>query len=415
MLDIREMETDRSVDPGIPVDSGVGDRLFRLMIGVFFGGGFLNSMVALLVPRLKLALALSYTQASSIQFAYYLSYLVFAVPAVVLTVRLGFLRAVSGGLALIATGCIAFAVAHSLRHFPSVLLSLFLLSSGVTILQIAGNAAMTASGTVEQVTPRFTLLQGFNAIGTVLGPLTGAYFLLGHDNGWSPNLPFVVSAVLFAILSLVFLANRNLLPRATAPAAPAFRRFPVLLGQPRMIGGIVAIFAYVGAEVTIGTLAVTYLMLPDRLAVTPLLAGRLVSLYWGGAMLGRFAGAAVLRRVSAPIVLGSVAAGAVLLVAGAMGLTGVPGCVAMLAIGLCNSVMFPIIYALAMPDRHEDFPIAAMLLCMAVVGGAIVPLLTGIVADAAGLVPSLAVAGLCYLLILAFAIGRRPPRAGAVA
>lgn len=402
-----------AVDPMI--DGRIANTLFRLMIGVFFGGGFLNAMVALLVPRLKLALDLSYTQALSIQFAYYSSYLLFAVPAALLTVRAGYLRSVSCGLAVTAAGCFAFAAAQNWRHFPSVLLSLLLVSSGVTVLQIAGNAALTASGTVEQVTPRFTLLQGFNSIGTVLGPLIGAYFLLGRGGGWSPNLPFVASGMALVLLSLAFAAHRDLLPRGQAPGTPPLRRLPLLLIDRRMLAGVAAIFAYVGAEVTVGTLAVNYLMLPDRMSATPLLAGRLVSLYWAGAMVGRFVGAVILRRVPAAVVLGFVAVGALVLLGGAMGLRGVVGSAAILAIGLCNSVMFPTIYALAMPDRAEDLPLASMLLCMAVVGGAIVPLLTGLIADAAGLVPSLAVAGLCYLAILAFAVFRWPSRIGAAA
>jgi FHS family L-fucose permease-like MFS transporter len=384
-------------------------RLFPLLVGVYFAGGLITSMVSLLVPRLKLLLGLDYAQALSVHLAYYTSYLLFAAPIAVLTIRAGYLRAVTAGLAVMAIASLMLAAANGQRSFAGVLAALLALSSGVTFLQIAGNAVTTAIVPPERFAERLTLLQGFNSLGTVLGPLTGAWFLLGHYEGpVLPNIPFLASALALALLAFGFAGARHALPRLAAADAPALARLPVLLAAGRMRAGMAAIFVYVGAEVTIGTLAISYLMLPRSIGVSALAAGRLVSLYWAGAMIGRFAGAAMLRRIGAARLLLWAAGGAMLLVAGAIGLHGMGGAVAILAIGLCNSVMFPTIYALALPDGQEDTPLAAMLLCMAVVGGAIVPMVAGIVADAAGLATSLIVPGLCYLAIGGFALYRRP-------
>ncbi|KPF76385.1 glucose transporter, partial [alpha proteobacterium AAP81b] len=174
-----------------------------------------------------------------------------------------------------------------------------------------------------------------------------------------------------------------------------------------LAAGSAAMFAYVGAEVTIGALLADFLMRREILAAAPVVAGQLVSLYWGGAMVGRFAGAALLRRLAPTTLLAAAAVAAMLLVVTASASTGIAAAVALIAVGLGNSIMYPTIYALALPADHGLAPLASMLLCMAVVGGAVVPLLTGIVADAAGLAPALLLPALCYAGIALFARGAR--------
>ena len=386
-------------------DDGVADRLFRLLIGVYGGGGLLNSIVNLLVPRLRITLGLDYTQALCVHLAYYSSYLLFALPITLWSLRIGSMRAISVGLATMACGCTLFALAQGHRDFAFVLLSLLVMSAGVTFLQISGNSVTTAFGPSTRMASRFTLLQAFNSLGTVIGPLIGAWFLLGSAS--APALPFLLGAVALLSLGVAFWANRTLLPLSRLEAPP-WARMGALLCLPRMQAGILAIFAYVGAEVTIGTLAVDYLMLPDTARLTPLTAGRLISLYWAGAMVGRFVGSFALKRIGiARLLCGACIGAGVLLTVAIVG-RGSGGSVAILAIGLCNSVMFPLIFTLALPDDEADTPIASMLLCMAVVGGAIVPMMTGLLADRIGLAPSLVVPGLCYGIIFAFARSRLP-------
>ncbi|WP_454883777.1 MFS transporter [Sphingomonas oryzagri] len=383
------------------------ERLFQLLIGVYLGGGVLNSIVNLLVPRLKMTLGLDYAQALCVHLAYYSSYLVFALPIALWSVRLGYMRAIAIGLATMAAGCLFFVIAQGQRSFGLVLASLLVMSSGVTFLQISGNAVTTAFGPSTRMASRFTLLQAFNSFGTVMGPLVGAWFLLGQNDTTAPLLPFAIGAGGLILLALAFWAHRGILTKPRSHESMRLR-LGAVAGTVRMRFGALAIFAYVGAEVTIGTLAVDYLMMHDTVSLSAVAAGRLISLYWAGAMIGRFAGAALLRRIGPAPILLAACTGAVVLLALSIVAQGLFGAVAILSIGLCNSVMFPLIYALALPDEEADVPIAAMVLCMAVVGGAVVPVITGLVADRVGLVRSFLVPGLCYCVIFAFAGTRRP-------
>jgi FHS family L-fucose permease-like MFS transporter len=387
-------------------DEARADRLFLLLIGVYLGGGLLNSTVNLLVPRLRITLGLDYTQALCVHLAYYSSYLVFALPITLWSMRLGYMRAIAAGLATMAAGCLFFVFAQGQRDFALVLAALLVMSSGVTFLQISGNAVTTAFGSSTRMASRFTLLQAFNSFGTVAGPLLASRFLLGQGNAAAPFLPFAIAAGGLMLLAGAFWGHRRMIAQLSS-GRPAWSRFSVVSATARMRFGALAIFAYVGAEVTIGTLAVNYLMLGDTAGLSAVTAGRLISLYWAGAMVGRFAGAFLVRRIGPAPILIVACGGALALLLVAIGIQGMPGAVALLAIGLCNSVMFPLIYTLALPDDQADAPIAAMLLCMAVVGGAVVPLVTGFAADRVGLPRSFLVPAICYLLIFGFARGRR--------
>ncbi|USI74596.1 MFS transporter [Sphingomonas morindae] len=384
--------------PGRAPDRG----LFALMLGVFLGGGLLNATVALLVPRLSTLAGLGLTEAASAQLAYYASYLLFALPAAALLVRWGAGRAMAGGLAVMAIGCALLALALLERVSAMLFLALLLVSSGVTLLQITGNGVMATMG--AGATRRFTLLQAFNSLGTVLGPLLASRFLLdpGAPGGAAP--PFLAGAVLFALLGAGFALRARSLPPRGDDLHPSLGAVAGLMTRsPRLMFGATAIFAYVGAEVSIAAFAVAYLTRPDRLGVDAIAAGRLVSLYWAGAMAGRFAGVVLLRRIPAARLLAGAAALALLLILVAGLATGLAGSAALLALGLANAIMFPTIFALAMPEREGEMPIASMLLCMAVVGGALVPVAAGAVADTLSVPAALLVPGLCYALIFAFA------------
>jgi FHS family L-fucose permease-like MFS transporter len=389
----------------------IATRLFRLSIGICFFGGFLTSLVSLLVPRLKLLFDLTYAQSLLIQLAFHSSYLLFAIPIAAIIVRVGYMRSIATGLLVMMFGCLGFVGAHALLDFALVLAALLLLSVGITFLQIAANAAVTIVGPTAHAASRLTLLQGFNSLGTVAGPLLCAQFLLPQLGGdfdmggrGSVVLPFLFSAGVLLCLAASFAVNRNMLKqgmRCHAPSRPGYRA--VLNGDRKLQLGIAAMFAYVGAEVTIGTLLTNYLMLPQTIAASPVSAGRLVSLYWGGAMVGRFVGAFLMRRFRPTTMLAMVAIGATGL--GSIGaiFDGLTGAVALLAIGLCNAIIYPTIYAMALPKEPASAPIASMFMCMAVVGGAIIPYLTGVLADSFGLGISLLLPAMCYFCIALFA------------
>jgi MFS transporter, FHS family, L-fucose permease len=393
-------------------NASIAQRLFRCSLGVFFIGGFLNAIVGLLVPRLKLMLGLTYADALLVSLAFYSSYLIFALPAALVIVRIGYMRAISAGLAIMVPGCIGLSLVQQDGNFPLTLIALLVLSAGATALQIACNSVTTIVGPSPQAAARLTFLQAFNSLGTVLGPLLCAPLLLsglevdgaGAVSTVRPAIPFIGTAMGLAILSLLFLVHRDLLRRIGETRRP--RSLPMvrkLVSDSRLMAGVAAIFAYVGAEVTIGTLLASYMMLPDRFAATPVVGGQLVSLYWGGAMLGRFAGAALLRRIDAAPLLLLMSCGAAILSTAAASPSQMFGAVALLSVGVCNAIMYPTIYALALPRDPDLAALGSMWLCMAVVGGAIVPMLAGITADNAGLAPAMLIPALCYSGIALFA------------
>ncbi|WP_404333667.1 MFS transporter [Sphingomonas sp. MMS12-HWE2-04] len=387
------------------------ERLFRLSIGIFFMGGFVTSLVSLLVPRLTLLDRLDYTRGALVQLAFHSSYLLFALPITALLVRLGYMRAMAAGLFVMTTGCLGLAGAAYLASYSVVLVALLGLSAGITFLQIAANVIQPVVEQSGRGASRLTLLQGFNSIGTVLAPLIGAGFLLGATDikagapGWLMlALPFLACATLLLGLGLAFWRARALLAAFPAPRRLPLAQLRSVLGEPRLVFGAVAMFAYVGAEVTIGTLLANYLAQAEILGASPAHAGRLVSLYWGGAMIGRFAGAYGLTRWRPARLLATMGFGAVALVAVATQATGLLGATALLAVGLCNAIMYPTLFALSLPADRSCAPYASMVLCMAVVGGAVIPMLTAMLADRIGLASALGLPALCYCVIAAFAL-----------
>jgi MFS transporter, FHS family, L-fucose permease len=384
-------------------------RLFRLSIGVFFIGGFLSSTISLFVPRMKLVYGLNYVQALLVQFAFHTSYLLFAFPIALAIMAIGYMRSTITGLIVIAVSCGLFLLAHGLHNYVTILLALLAMSAGITFLQIAANTVVSVVGNAEGAAFRLTLLQAFNSIGTVVAPLVAAQYVLGGERatgleavrGIAP--PFLFAIVTLTALAITFFVHRNLLDRATqADLSGARFDWPALLANRRLMAGTAAIFVYVGAEVAIGALLVIYLVMADVFGASPVDAARLVSLYWGGAMVGRLVGAYAMRFIRPCNLLTLMALCAALLVGTAATVHGMIGGVALLAVGLCNSIMYPTIYVLALPDDPKLATPAATLLCMAVVGGAIIPLLTGALADHLGLAASLALPALCYVFIAAF-------------
>jgi FHS family L-fucose permease-like MFS transporter len=391
-------------------------RLFSLSIGVFFIGGFLSSLVNLFVPRLTLFYGLDYARALLVQFAFHLSYLAFAVPIGAAIMRLGYMRSASGGLAVMAAATLGLVAAHGFHSYALILAALLALSAGITVLQIAANTVVAVVGDGERAAFRLTFLQAFNSIGTVAAPLAAAPFLLdataprtGAAAAAAIAPPFLAAVAVLVVLAIAYFVGRRLLDRTPQAATGGGAiDWGALAADRRLVAGTAAIFAYVGAEVAIGALLVNYLVDPAVLGAGPVAAARLVSLYWGGALIGRAAGAFVMRKIAPAQLLGLAAIGATALTAFAAIAQGPAGAVALIGVGLCNSIMYPTIYVLALPREPALATPGATLLCMAVVGGAIVPVLTGLIADSSTLAASLSLPALCYLAIAAFARAARP-------
>ncbi|KQM86097.1 hypothetical protein ASE67_09545 [Sphingomonas sp. Leaf23] len=402
--------------PSASIDR-VATRLFRLSLGVFFIGGFVASSISLLVPRLRLTLGLDYLMATSVQLASFSSYLLFAVPVAAIVAASGFMRAHAIGLSIMALGCVGLAAGLTMQQYPILLVALLAVSTGATFLQIASNTAATIVGDPRRAAIRLNVLQGFNSVGTVAGPALGATTILSAKVATDPTgpvLPFALAAIVLALLAAAFFRRRDLLSGLPAGSLHITRSaWIATLGDRRLLAGAGAIFLYVGAEVTIGALLTDFLMTRHALAWPAEAAAGLVALYWAGAMAGRFAGAAVMRTVAPARVLGIAAALATLLVVASVMTSGVVAAGALLAVGVVNSIMYPTIYVLALPVRPEQTAPGAMTLCIAVIGGAIVPMLTGALADRIGLVDALLLPAACYLPILAFARRYPMPRAPA--
>lgn len=401
---------------------------------LFFAWGFATSIIDTLVPMVRSVFSLSFTEAMLTQFAFFLAYGIVSLPAALLVGRLGYPRSIVLSLGIMILACLGMPLATSLGHYSLVLASLFVLACGITILQVSANPLCAHLGRPEDSHRRLTLSQAFNSLGTVAGPLVGSALLLSGgvfalgDGATGPtteqvaqslrriDTQFLGIAAGIALLAALIWAMRRQLERHGGGAdedqggsvAQAFR-------SAWAIFGAVALFLYVGAEVSIGAAMINLLEQPQILNAPAATAGHLLSLYWGGATVGRFIGSAVLSRVEAGKLLAAVAAVAGLLCVAVSGSTGLPAAVCALSIGLFNAVMFPTIFTLTL-ERSSAPPAATSgLLCMAIVGGAVVPLATGLLADHAGLSIAFLVPAACYAGIAIFSVTGLMTRAGASA
>jgi MFS transporter, FHS family, L-fucose permease len=397
---------------------------FIAVTTLFFAWGFITSMIDPLIPSVRAVFSLTYAQSMLTQFAFFLAYGVVSLPGAALVARLGYGRAVICSLAAMLVGCLIIPLATQVDHYELVLLALFVIASGITVLQVAANPLAAALGAPERSHLRLVLSQAFNSLGTVIGPFLGSMLML-HGGMFdsaggaaskeamravslrSIDTSFLLIAGLIGGLTLFIWAFRRRLEDAPPPAHAQDSVMAALRSQWAILGAG-AIFLYVGAEVSVGSNLINFLHQGDVLDATPERAGKLVSLYWGGAMVGRFAGSVLLARFRAVRLLSINAfIAAVLCLAVSQGVGGFAA-VCALAIGIFNSIMFPNIFTLTL-ERSTASPAATSgLLCMAIVGGAVLPPATGFIADSipapGGLHAAFLLPMVAYVLICAFAI-----------
>ncbi|MET0320068.1 MAG: sugar MFS transporter [Duganella sp.] len=386
---------------------------------LFFMWGLLTSLNDVLIPHLKAVYELSYVQAMLVQSCFFAAYFLVSLPAGYLIRRIGYQRGIVVGLAIAAGGCALFYPAAK-SGYGVFLTALFILASGITILQVAANPYVTTLGPASTASSRLTLTQAFNSLGTTVAPALGGLLILpavvltAQEQTSMPaavraaykaaeaaavQLPYLGLAATLLLLAGVFALAR--LP-AVAAEAPAVRLADgsnrVL--PPHLYLGIIAIFLYVGGEVAIGSFLINFLGSDSVAAMSVGEAAHYVSFYWGGAMLGRFVGSAVMQRVSPGKALAVSAAGACMLIVVAMVTQGAVAMWSILAVGLCNAIMFPTIFSMAL---HRLGPLTGKgsgLLCMAIVGGAVVPPLQGLLADWLGVQLSFVLPAVCYAFVL---------------
>ena len=405
---------------------GSGDNapadLRWFVFALFFIFGGITSLNDVVIPKLKSLFELNYFQAMLVQFAFFMAYFVVSIPAAAVVRRFGYMRTAVAGLVVMTVGCLLFIPASLAGLFAAFLIALFVLAAGITTVPVVTNPLISLLGPAKSAHSRLTFAQAFNSLGTTVAPFFGAKLILGSlgsvdastlsgealtaylaaETGVIVKTYLVIAVALAAVAALVW-SRRNRLQEATVENVSMLQAF-TLLQRPRFAFGALGIFIYVGGEVAIGSLLVNYLIQADTLNIAAQKAGELVTFYWGGAMVGRFIGAWVLRQFPPSLVLAAAATcvGALLITSGVT--AGTVSGVALIAIGFFNSIMFPTIFSLASEGLGERAAEGSGVLCVAIVGGAIVPLLTGLLADVSSLRMALVVPFICYLGIAAFGL-----------
>ena len=400
------------------------------VFALFFIFGGITSLNDVIIPKLKELFTLNYTQAMLVQFCFFTAYLVIGIPGAKLIKKIGYMRGAVAGLLVMMLGCLLFIPASQNATYSLFLFALFILASGVVIVQVVANPLISLLGPPATSHSRLTFAQAFNSLGTTIFPIAGSILILGSLASLSADQlsgeqldayrtaesqaimnGYVGIAIALAIVAAVVWMFRNKLKGERHEASLRLGGFD-LLQRPRFGYGALCIFLYVGAEVSIGSLVVSYLMQPGVMGLQEQAAGKLIGLYWGGAMVGRFIGSAVLRVISPGKVLAFVAMGAIALIALSSNTTGGVSGYSLLAIGLMNAIMFPTIFSLACEKLGSRAADGSGIINVAIFGGAVVPLLTGVLADASGsLSIALALPAACYAIIAGFGIYARRPAA----
>jgi len=399
---------------------------------LFFMWGFLTCLNDILIPHLKNIFDLNYFEVMFVQFCFFSAYFVFAVPAGRLVDRIGYKRSMVAGLLVMAAGAFLFIPAANLPSFGLFLAALVVLAAGITCLQVSANPFVSMLGPPATAASRLNLAQGFNSLGTTIAPYVGGLLILNaaalsvtdmrklpadllqvyrlHEAA-SVKLPYLCIGgvlILLAISMALFRFPATTEPVATRSysdeTASSNATEDSVWRHKRLLLATVGIFVYVGAEVAIGSFLINYFSQPDIGGLTEKAAASLVSLYWGGAMLGRFFGSMVLQRVDSAKLLAFAAVTAAVLVAASMLTHGHVAVWTILAVGFFNSVMFPSIFTLGIAGLGPLTGKGSGLLIAAIVGGAIIPVLEGRVADSIGIHHAFFIPVICYLYIAVFGL-----------
>lgn len=381
------------------------------LTGLFFAMGFITVLNDILIPHLKVIFDLSYFEAALVQFCFFGAYFITGGFFGMVISKIGYPMGVVLGFVLTAFGCILFYPAASTASYPVFLGALFILASGVVLLQAAGNPFVTLLSPGREASS-LTLVQAFNSLGTTLGPLFGSVFILSGtaeyvtkaQEAQSVQVPYlIIAGVLILLALLVYLLKLpDVRQRAEDISCENQDGKTSMFEYPHLVLGAAAIFFYVGAEVSIGSFLI--LTMKDVANVAEDLGAKYIAFYWGGAMVGRFMGSAVMSKIPSNYCLAFNAVVAALLILVAILFDGKTAMYALIAVGFFNSIMFPTIFSLATHNLGKFTSQASGLICMAIVGGALVPPIQGLVADYANLVISYVVPMLCYFYILFFAL-----------
>ena len=398
---------------------------FSMLTALFFMIGFLTSLNDILIPHLKIVFDLNYFQASLIQFMFFSAYFLMSLPSGKIIGKFGYQKGIVIGLLTSGTGAALFIPAAILPSYPVFLIALFTLASGFTILQVAINPYVAILGPSKTASSRLNLSQAFNSLGTTIAPWLGGILILSAATismealqNMSPEqlmehklleaasvkLPYLLLSGCLFLLALLFTVLKLPIVGDMEAEVKEEHTFAEVWKVTHLKWGVLGIFVYVGAEVSIGSYLVNFIGLPDIAGLMEKEAATFVSYYWGGAMIGRFVGSALMQKVDAGKLLGGFAGMAFLLTLTALFASGNFAMIAILSIGLFNSIMFPTIFTLAIHDLGAKTGKGSSLLIMAIVGGAILPVLMGIMADTIGLHTAFFLPAICYVYIAWFGL-----------
>jgi FHS family L-fucose permease-like MFS transporter len=403
-------------------------RPLAVVTTLFFMWGFLTCLNDILVPHLKSIFDLNYAQVMLVQFAFFSAYFLFSVPWSKVVNFVGYQRTMVIGLLTMAVGAILFVPAASVASYPLFLTALLILAGGITGLQVSANPYVDLLGKPETASSRLDLTQAFNSLGTTIAPKIGGLLILSTaplaveqlrqlapealhayrvQQAASVKLPYAVITI--ALMLLAVLIGTFKLPKIETAAPSGEKTNDSVWRHRNLVLGAIGIFTYVGAEVSIGSFLVNYFGLPEIAGLTAKAAAGYVSFYWGGAMVGRFLGAPLLRRVKAGYLLAICAIAAASLVTVSMLVGGHTAMWTILAVGFFNSIMFPTIFSLGVAELGPLTGSASGILNMAIVGGAILPVLQGAIADRLGIHHAFFLPVICYVFILFYGLSGSKP------
>lgn len=396
--------------------------VMSLLSSLFFTWGFITVINNTLLPHLRSVFDLSYTQTTLIESVWFVAYFVASIPSARLIERIGYKRAIVTGLGIMAAGALMMVPAARLPSYGVTLFALFVIASGITLLQVSANPYVTVVGSPETASARLNLVQAFNSLGTTLAPLFGAYLILGRSSSGTAEagavltqaerladaqavqLPYLIVAAVLVLLAIAI--ARFPLPALHASTRRASREERATLSLWRhrnLVFGIPAIFIYLIAEIGVANLFINFVALPEIGNLSHEQGAYYLFLLWGGMMVGRFFGSFLMRRMAAEhvLALASIGAFAVMMVAALS--TGQVALWALVSVGLFHSVMFPTIFALGIKGLGPLTEEGAGLLIMAIAGGALV-ILQGWLADTIGLQLSFLLTAACELYVLFYAV-----------
>jgi FHS family L-fucose permease-like MFS transporter len=396
---------------------------------LFFMWGFLTCLNDILVPHLKSIFDLNYTRVMLIQFAFFGAYFIFSIPSARVIDWIGYQRSMVAGLLTMGLGAFLFVPAASVPSYPLFLGALIVLAAGITCLQVAANPYVTVLGKQETASSRLNLTQAFNSLGTFLAPFFGSLFILSsapkamaqiralppaalqayrlHEAA-TVKMPYVGLGIALVVLAAAIGSFK--LPKIEHAQHKVGEKVnDSIWRHANLVFGAIAIFVYVGAEVSIGSFMVNYFSQPDIGGLTEKVAASYVAFYWGGAMVGRFIGSGILQKVKTGHLLGICTVCAASLVAISMLTNGHVAMYSIILVGFFNSIMFPSIFTLGVAELGPLTGDGSGVMIMAIVGGAIIPVAQGAIADRIGIHHAFFLPVLCYLYILFFALSGSKP------